>query len=888
MQIDVGSVYVGVPIDFEFTIENVANLPSNYKIERPGGPSKAYQLNFSSTKGDLASKQIVVIKGTLRTMQVCTIDEIYAVKVLGLGMPLAFTLKGISKGISVEILPLPPGADVPQPLAPPNAPQFPGQGAVPEASELVPLSMCEEGKTTVALYQRRERRFVMRNLSAIAIPFDFTISKYKASAGDRGKPRKSASRQMKAIENVEELEFEAKKQAQQFLLVPHEDGEDRFQSVAGKAYIGGRVQRLEDKKYLALGLGASYIGEPRMGTLPPWGVVVGTIRSFNDSPGDYDDWLQCSINTQILPGIKMNIPIKMSVEGCPILIEKDALGMTVCRDRENKTCYNKQLLHMGYGCVGCDPLVREFFVRNNGASAGLIRWKLADAKKPPIGPVKVSLVLEPVEATDSASTTQKKSVKGGVRVKTAIKFLDEIENLSPFLIEPVECEIPPYSRQKFVVTLTKTSDVANEMARLTASISTEAEKVPGSESTKSGKNNFTLTLLAESDVMYPELRLDKNRFTATQAITLVEASRGIKLKTQAPVLFSKMGSAAASSADGFMRTILLENPLPVSMVMSVSTVGPFKIKDAGSSDDSNSTGSRDHTMTSIISASVQPGSVSSHLAPRGAGKGSSIGKTFRLLPQETATFAVVFTPKRDLRDTMYSTSSVEASKPREEEGKLVVSFSTGQSLQIPVKVLLEIPFISASAPRLYFGCCNTEQSCSGTILLSNPTKVPASWSVSPVLGAPRKVSSIRVKGFEEKAEQMDDPTVWEISPDSGVLDGPTVSVTAATACPPKDLNRQLEGIVVPQRLVAASWATQTLTLTDALEQRHNNQHSFVADANYPLPVTIFFRPVRNVRYSSRFRFSCEFGNTFDILLEGEGTYEENLHKPLYPKPGPTR
>ena len=45
-------------------------------------------------------------------------------------------------------------------------------------------------------------------------------------------------------------------------------------------------------------------------------------------------------------------------------------------------------------------------------------------------------------------------------------------------------------------------------------------------------------------------------------------------------------------------------------------------------------------------------------------------------------------------------------------------------------------------------------------------------------------------GFKADAPAVDDASVFEISPDAGVVDGPTVSVTAAVAAPPQDYNRQ--------------------------------------------------------------------------------------------------
>ena len=84
--------------------------------------------------------------------------------------------------------------------------------------------------------------------------------------------------------------------------------------------------------------------------------------------------------------------------------------------------------------------------------------------------------------------------------------------------------------------------------------------------------------------------------------------------------------------------------------------------------------------------------------------------------------------------------------------------------------------------------------------------------------------------------------------------------------------------------MTTSWATQTLNLQDSLEARHNEQGRSEADAAYPMPITIRFNPSTNRSYSCRFRFKCEFGNGFDLLLQGRGTFEEHEHKPLNPIP----
>lgn len=90
--------------------------------------------------------------------------------------------------------------------------------------------------------------------------------------------------------------------------------------------------------------------------------------------------------------------------------------------------------------------------------------------------------------------------------------------------------------------------------------------------------------------------------------------------------------------------------------------------------------------------------------------------------------------------------------------------------------------------------------------------------------------------------------------------------------------------VIEQRPIKTSWATMKLTMNDSLVERHQSSRKNEIDARYPIPISIAFKPSRNVKYSSRFRFSCEYGNSFDVLLEGVGTFEEHEHKPLYPVP----
>ena len=192
-------------------------------------------------------------------------------------------------------------------------------------------------------------------------------------------------------------------------------------------------------------------------------------------------------------------------------------------------------------------------------------------------------------------------------------------------------------------------------------------------------------------------------------------------------------------------------------------------------------------------------------------------------------------------------------------------------------------------------------------MLSNPTDVPARWTVAhvPSSETTKRVSAIQVAGYNERGPETDDPSVFDITPGTGVVRGPTLSVVSAVGAPPKDLNRLSTNTVVRQRLSETSWSdpfargkgttgqagvaaggTLTLTMKDTLKQRFEAAAGSDAksDALYPMPVQLLFKPRKNLRYNSRFRFTCEYGNAFDVILQGEGTYEEHEHKPLAPFP----
>ena len=54
-------MYVGVPVTFTVYLQNVCDLPSKFKFERPGGPHPDYEISFHPLKGVLGPKEVRIL-----------------------------------------------------------------------------------------------------------------------------------------------------------------------------------------------------------------------------------------------------------------------------------------------------------------------------------------------------------------------------------------------------------------------------------------------------------------------------------------------------------------------------------------------------------------------------------------------------------------------------------------------------------------------------------------------------------------------------------------------------------------------------------------------------------------------------------------------------------
>jgi hypothetical protein len=125
-----------------------------------------------------------------------------------------------------------------------------------------------------------------------------------------------------------------------------------------------------------------------------------------------------------------------------------------------------------------------------------------------------------------------------------------------------------------------------------------------------------------------------------------------------------------------------------------------------------------------------------------------------------------------------------------------------------------------------------------------------------------------IDGDNARPDSVDDPTVFSFEHLAGTVRGPSLPLRSAAACVPKDFNRQAEPLF-SQTLTELSWrGTRSLSQSLARDAE--------ANPRAPRPVTVTFAPKRNVRYCSRFRFEVSHGEAFDVVLQGAGSYEEDV------------
>ena len=203
---------------------------------------------------------------------------------------------------------------------------------------------------------------------------------------------------------------------------------------------------------------------------------------------------------------------------------------------------------------------------------------------------------------------------------------------------------------------------------------------------------------------------------------------------------------------------------------------------------------------------------------------------------------------------------------------------------------VERPMVVVAPSQHDFGLVHTEACKEAVLYVSNPTEVSAEWQVRHVrVPAPPKASlavNLGPTGGGAAASSRaaeDDPDVFSFSEHKGTQSGPSLPLSAAGSCLPRDVNRLASPTFgQAQSATQVGWSGESYEIDLAASLQRRNDENFRA----PRPVVVTFRPKGDRAYQSRFRFTVSNGEPFDVILSGKGTYAENTRANPDPKVGP--
>ena len=125
----------------------------------------------------------------------------------------------------------------------------------------------------------------------------------------------------------------------------------------------------------------------------------------------------------------------------------------------------------------------------------------------------------------------------------------------------------------------------------------------------------------------------------------------------------------------------------------------------------------------------------------------------------------------------------------------------------------------------------------------NETVVPAYWQLNYVKFPQKQTIGYMTQTIYEKENEIskDDPEVFSFSVTSGRLKGPSLKLWISP-----------EGLAIPSL------------------PKSKEEEEFL-----PQKIQIQFKPKQNILYKSKFRFTCKNGISCDLIVKGQGSYEEN-------------
>jgi len=450
-----GTCFIGVPVTRTVTLHNLSNLSTQFKWQRCLGENPTgFHFKFTPSEGTIGEKQSLQIKFTVTAKTSGMLSELFACTCHGMFHPIGFELKSSIRGVVVAYEAVEDGAEPPEPLGSPTDVQYMGSTPLPLAGIAPKFNFGD----SVPLFERRTIRFAIRNLSAIACPFSIQPCRYKVSSKSstnhaknnndnemnetnkhgRNKRNHSSSSHGGHIIGSKEIKglyddshsggggvqmltrtnsgglsggfgktnrpkSQSRSRNVARILDNRHEPQSVYQSVAGKAHIMHRLEKMEDRSVLSNRNGAAFSVSPSSGILQPWGCVTVSVTAFNEMPGTYNDDLECRLEGALLTRLNLH----MAVIGCPLKLAEDCVGL------DSKTIPGKPQLQFGDILNGSSDTTKLVRIRNEGPIGAKIAWSVRSPEDD--GDEAMDNRLIDLSIAVLSSKSKKKEVKDNVK-----------------------------------------------------------------------------------------------------------------------------------------------------------------------------------------------------------------------------------------------------------------------------------------------------------------------------------------------------------------------------------------------------------------------------------------------------------------------------------------
>eukprot|EP00753_Platysulcus_tardus_P017583 PLAT6441.10.p1 GENE.PLAT6441.10~~PLAT6441.10.p1 ORF type:complete len:2012 (+),score=1094.48 PLAT6441.10:39-6038(+) len=888
--VDMGVTYATMRFSRKLTLTNISNLPADFRFELP--TDERFSVSFSPARGTLPPRGRQDVRFEFHPAAAGEIDTVFRLHVVGMLVPLGFSLRTSVRGLVVSFLPLAAGETAPPMVVPRDdspeaaaAAAAAADGGVDASSAAAADLPAMQFGEQCPIYTRRSLRLVIRNHSAIPSRYSLAIDRFPPA--ERPDRTGSAEDAMAALagSSASHMAARAGRRGRGGGAVSGSSSalDRRFgaaattsagggSAVVGGAGAGGVMTRRASRAAAAARQESRRASAARASRVP-----AGSLTSFPSHAASLlDERAQQAAKFRSRAG-REHVAVKdwqgeargvlaaqrgaafLATPEQGVLPPWDSVEIELCAYSDMPGRYEDALLVDIEGLPRCSLPIRMHVVGTPlSISADCVGMEL-HAKPPTLRfpqqpfsapPVAQSFVVKnsgPFDAQLSwrmrntmdkfnmLSVSLQTTGKAGRPLAVRVAAHEQVTTRSPFSISPRMQTVPAHGSATFTVQLRTPADVKALHSLLIADALYQYPRDRPAP-TASPAMRACLKLALRGETAVPQLQVDKRLPGG--------ARRTLKWRC--------FSTQARGDPAQLVRTVL-SNTTPAPLTFTLSTHYPFAIARTVSS-------APPHPLDAPAGAVALPGEKKKPQVTHSLPPGTNVEVTLQFLPPRLRVPAAaasaaaaaalraeggskMASPTGDASSTSAAAALASADDPsnaamqlqREFHGLLGITFSNGHLQEVALRADYLRPFVMVSPSSYNFGAVHVEKAGRLTLYVCNPTPVNARWTLRHVAAPPRRRLGAVVEDEGDDAVPADEPDRFSFSATRGVVQGPTLPLTFAGAHPPDGLPPGTKQLLV---------------------------------------LTMVFKPARDCAYRSRFRFYVDKGPSFDLLFEGRGTYLE--------------